>query len=64
METKVEARAVAKYVRVTPRKANQVLGLIRGKRVDVVTEILDFTPKHVAKVIGRASCRERVLTDV
>jgi len=49
----MEARAVAKYVRVTPRKADQVLQLIRGKRVDQVTEILDFTPKHVAKVIGK-----------
>jgi large subunit ribosomal protein L22 len=38
---------------VTPRKADQVLQLIRGKRVDLVTEILDFTPKHVAKVIGK-----------
>jgi len=53
MATRVEARAVAKYVRVTPRKADQVLQLIRGKRVDLVTEILDFTPKHVAKVIGK-----------
>jgi large subunit ribosomal protein L22 len=53
METRVEARAVARYVRVTPRKADQVLQLIRGKRVDQVTEILDFTPKHVAKVIGK-----------
>ena len=49
----MEARAVAKYVRVTPRKANQVLAMIRGKQVDRVTEILDFTPKHVAKVIGK-----------
>jgi large subunit ribosomal protein L22 len=40
-------------VRVTPRKADQVLQLIRGKRVDQVTEILDFTPKHVAKIIGK-----------
>ena len=30
-----------------------MLQLIRGKRVDQVTEILDFTPKHVAKVIGK-----------
>jgi len=30
-----------------------VLQLIRGKRVDQVTEILDFTPKMVAKVIGK-----------
>ena len=49
----MEARAVARYVRVTPRKANQVLAMIRGKQVDRVTEILDFTPKHVAKVIGK-----------
>jgi large subunit ribosomal protein L22 len=49
----MEAKAIARYVRVTPRKADQVLQLIRGKRVDQVTEILDFTPKHVAKVIGK-----------
>jgi large subunit ribosomal protein L22 len=49
----MEARATAKYVRVTPRKADQVLQLIRGKRVDQATEILDFTPKHVARVIGK-----------
>ena len=49
----MEARAIARYVRVTPRKADQVLQLIRGKRVDQVTEILDFTPKHVAKIIGK-----------
>lgn len=49
----MEAKAIAKYIRVTPRKANQVLALIRGKRVDQATELLDFTPKHVARVIGK-----------
>ena len=49
----MEAKATAKYVRVTPRKADQVLQLIRGKRVDLAAEILDFTPKHVARVIGK-----------
>lgn len=49
----MEAKAFARYVRVTPRKADQVLQLIRGKRVDQATEILDFTPKHVAKIIGK-----------
>ena len=49
----MEAKATAKYVRVTPRKADQVLQLIRGKRVDQATETLDFTPKHVARVIGK-----------
>ena len=49
----MEARAIARYVRVTPRKTDQVLQLIRGKRVDQATEILDFASKHVAKVIGK-----------
>jgi len=49
----MEAKAIARYVRVTPRKTDQVLQLIRGKRVDVATEILDFTPKHVARLIGK-----------
>ncbi len=49
----MEAQAIARYIRVTPRKADQVLSLIRGKRVDQATELLDFTPKHVARVIGK-----------
>jgi len=49
----MEARAIAKYVRVTPRKADQVLDMIRGKRVDQATELLTFSPKHVARVIGK-----------
>jgi large subunit ribosomal protein L22 len=42
----MEAKAIARYVRVTPRKADQVLQLIRGKRVDHATEVLLFTPKQ------------------
>jgi len=49
----MQAKAIARYVRVTPRKADQVLQMIRGKRVDLATEILDFSPKHVARVIGK-----------
>jgi large subunit ribosomal protein L22 len=49
----MEAKAIAKYVRVTPRKADQVLQLIRKKRVDRATEILLFTPKHVARTIRK-----------
>jgi large subunit ribosomal protein L22 len=49
----MEAKAIARYVRVTPRKADQVLQLIRAKRVDHATEILLFTPKHVARTIRK-----------
>jgi large subunit ribosomal protein L22 len=49
----MEARAIARFVRVTPRKADQVLQLIRGRRVDLAAEILSFTPKHVARTIQK-----------
>ena len=49
----MEAKAIARYVRVTPRKADQVLQLIRGKRVDLATEMLLFTPKHIARTIRK-----------
>jgi large subunit ribosomal protein L22 len=46
----MESRAVARYVRITPRKVNQVLDLIRGKDVEEAQRILSFTPKHGARV--------------
>jgi large subunit ribosomal protein L22 len=49
----MEARAVTKYVRCSPRKANQVLELIRGRSVEYASDLLTFTPKRVAKTIGK-----------
>ena len=39
----MEAKAVAKYVRISPRKARQVIDLIRGKDVAEAFAILQFT---------------------
>jgi large subunit ribosomal protein L22 len=44
-------RAVAKYIRVSPRKAKIVVDLIRGKRVDDALAILTFTPKSACTVL-------------
>lgn len=49
----MEARAVSKHVRISPRKADQVLRLIRGLDVDQAQEVLSFTPRPIAKVIGK-----------
>lgn len=46
----MESKAVARYVRITPRKANQVLELIRGRDVESAQRILSFTHKHGARV--------------
>jgi large subunit ribosomal protein L22 len=49
----MQARAVTRYVRCSPQKANQVLELIRGKGVEDATDILNFTQKRVARTINK-----------
>ena len=49
----MEAKAVAKYVRVAPRKVRVVMDLIRGKNVAEALAILKFTPKVGADVIEK-----------
>jgi len=49
----MEARATARYVRVTPRKVNQVLDLVRGRAVEEALTTLTFSKKHVAKKIEK-----------
>lgn len=43
-----EVRAVAKYIRTSPRKLRLVADLIRGKAVNEARVILQFTPKRAA----------------
>ena len=49
----MEAKAVAKYVRIAPRKVRVVMNLIRGKNVADAFAILKFTPKAGADVIAK-----------
>ncbi len=49
----MEAKAVAKYVRIAPRKVRVVMNLIRGKNVADAFAILKFTPKAGADVIEK-----------
>lgn len=45
----MEAKAVAKYIRISPRKVRIVMNLIRGKNVADAFAILKFTPKAGAE---------------
>jgi len=47
----MQAKAVARNVRIAPRKARVVIDLVRGKSVGEATNILTFTPKVAAEVI-------------
>lgn len=49
----MEARAQARYVRIAPRKARQVIDLIRGKGYAEALHILQFTPKSASDVISK-----------
>lgn len=49
----MEAKAVARYVRVTPRKARIVVNLIRGKSVPAAREILQFCERAVAEDVEK-----------
>jgi len=47
----MEAKAIAKYVRMSPMKVGVVLDLIRDKNVNEAFAILKYTPKDAAEVI-------------
>ncbi|HPP31498.1 MAG TPA: 50S ribosomal protein L22 [Soehngenia sp.] len=49
----MEAKAVAKYVRISPRKVNFICAEIRGKQVDEALSILKFTPKRGARELEK-----------
>ena len=49
----MEAKATAKFVRVSPRKAGQICSLVRGKNVDEALAILKFTPRGAAADIAK-----------
>ncbi|MFD1708107.1 50S ribosomal protein L22 [Siminovitchia sediminis] len=48
-----EAKAVAKTVRIAPRKARLVVDLIRGKQVGEAVAILKHTPKAASPIVEK-----------
>ncbi len=49
----MEARAITRYVRLSPRKARLVADLVRGKSALQALDILEFTNKKAARVIKK-----------
>ena len=49
----MEAKAVARYVRVSPRKARLLVDLIRGKSIDDARAILRFSERAAAEVVEK-----------
>jgi large subunit ribosomal protein L22 len=49
----MEARAQARYVRVTPMKARRVIDLIRGMKASDAQAVLTFAPQAASEPIGK-----------
>ena len=66
-DTVMEARAVARHVRVTPMKARRIVDLIRGKHATEAVAALTFAPQSasdpVKKVLESAIANARVKAD-
>lgn len=64
----MEAKAQARFVRVTPQKARRVVDLIRGKQAEDAVRTLRFAPQAVSetvlKVLESAIANARVKADL
>ncbi|MFH1147620.1 MAG: 50S ribosomal protein L22 [Pseudomonadota bacterium] len=49
----MEARAIARYVRISPTKVRTVTGPVSGKTVNDALNMLKFVPKRAARIVGK-----------
>ena len=49
----MEAKAVAKYIRMSPQKVRLVVDLVRGKKVQEAKNILFYTRKYAAGIVAK-----------
>lgn len=49
----MKAKAIARYIRIAPRKVRLVIDLIRGKAVGDAVAILRHTPKAASPVVEK-----------
>ena len=64
----MEAKAQARYVRVTPQKARRVVDLIRGRQANDALAVLAYAPQAasepVYKVVASASANATATEDL
>ena len=49
----IEARAMAKHVRMSPQKVRLVIDLIRGERAESALQILKYTQKRASRDVEK-----------
>ncbi len=49
----MEARAVAKYVRISPLKVRKIVGAVKGKPAETGLNTLKFMPQKAARLVEK-----------
>jgi large subunit ribosomal protein L22 len=49
----MEAKAVAKYIRMSPQKVRLLVDMVRGKKVEEAKQILRFARKYAADPVSK-----------
>ena len=49
----MDVKAVARYVRISPRKVRPVMALIKGKGVDEALAVLRFSPNRASQAVAK-----------
>jgi large subunit ribosomal protein L22 len=49
----MESSAVAKYIRLSPRKVRLIMDEIRGRKVEEALNMLSFTPQKGGKILKK-----------
>ena len=49
----MEAKAIGRHIRMSPRKVRQVIDSVRGKSVEEAVNILHYSPKKAARPIEK-----------
>ncbi len=60
----MEAKAVSRYVRITPRKARAVADLVRGRTIQEALSILALTPRKASPLLRKAILSARANAQV
>ena len=46
-----EAKAILRYVRISPRKARAIVDMVRGRGVPEAMSLLRYTPRGASKIV-------------
>ena len=49
----MESSAVAKYIRISPRKVRLIMDELRGRKVEEALNMLSFTPQKGGRILKK-----------